>query len=344
MKKSLFFTLTLISMLLSSCVDPINIDPGAGEVQLVVDGTIVYDPADPLKTKPDTVKLTYSVPFTDNTTKVYENAAKVTVTELTTGFVDTLRFVSNGLYETQKLVPFVGGIYKLSITLPSGKQFEATSSIGRPPYFERFEARDTNVRNTNLPNGPIAEGAYINMFIYDSAGLGDSYRLKYYVKRKNDPNNPYVKEKPGTADRWVFFNQLANLWLLSESETVNSGILSTIDSYEKFDFLTTISINQTSDDRSRPAYYPGDSVMVEVQSITQDNLFFWVRLQQEGSIGNGGPFAGLIARPVSNVPSNIKGINTDTKALGWFSAGSRVVRKLGIPETFSFKQNQGFQP
>ena len=64
-------------------------------------------------------------------------------------------------------------------------------------------------------------------------------------------------------------------------------------------------------------YSPGDSIYVELHSISNEAFFFLneVRLQTDRP----GGFAELFASPLSNVPSNIVSTNEETDVLGFFT-------------------------
>jgi hypothetical protein len=172
----------------------------------------------------------------------------------------------------------------------------------------------------------------------DPAGLGDSYRLKYYVKRNPVASNPYlIKDGAG----WKYYNEVRNFNVVSESTAGENSPNAQIEIESTFNFPLRRSINLVEEQEGgtelKPSYYPGDSIKVEVYSITREQLFFYVRMLQELTNGTGGGFAGLFAEPVANVPSNIFPLNPQSKikALGWFGAAHKITRRTKMVD-FSF--------
>lgn len=311
----------ILSSAIVSCVDVVNLNPGGGLQQFVVDGSVTFNPLDPLKTKPDTVRLLYSVDYLDNTTRLYENNAIVTISSLD-GQRDTLRLINEkGAYVTKNLKTQIGGIYRLDVYLPNNDHFFAVTQINRLADFRRLYTVDT-VRTVG-PGGPIPAGGFVVLDAWDPAGLGDSYRFKFFVKRKPDPRNIYYIQE-GQDTSWRFFDSPDQLIVASESG--GGGDRSFIENEAPFVLPVAIAINTVVPvgERTKPAFFPGDQIRIEIFSISQDQLFFYSRLLNEVTKGSGGAFAGLFAEPVGNVPSNI--INADStsdkKALGWFGGAS----------------------
>lgn len=323
----------ILSSYLVSCVEPINIDAGSGESQIVVEGMVKYDPDDSLKIIKDTIKISRSVSYLDNTTKPFIDNAFVTVAD-NFGVVDTLLNIGSGNYLTQKLKPRIGGVYTLYFSV-SGESFTAQSSINRPAKFISLTTVDTT--RTVGPGGPLPAGGFVKMKALDPAGAGDSYRFKFYVKRVNNPNSFFYRRDGGGY--WRFYREVGNLVIASESGGGDDGNLG-FTTEAPFTLPIAIAPNLVENERKYPAYFPGDSIKVEIYSITQEQLFFYDRLISELTNGSGGGFSGLFATPVTNIPSNIVNTNPNgKKALGWFGAAS-IARRT----TVMLDYNPGNQP
>ncbi len=322
--KNINVLLLAICFLLYGCVEPIDVNTGSGEIQMVVDGTIVYDPNDPEKTIKDTILVSRSSAYLDNGSIPYVNDAFLTVTNIQTLRIDTLKFIGNGRYITQNLKPQIDSIYRLDILFSNGESYYAVSQVNRLCNFVSLTTVDT-VRTVG-PGGPIPAGGFVKLKAIDPAGAGDSYRLKYYVKRNPVADNPYYKT-PADA-QWKFFAEERNMTIVSESTDANNSPNSGFVQESEFNLPVRIRVNRVlgndGENNDLPNYYPGDSIKVGIYSITMDNLFFLYRVRQEVSNGGGGGFSGLFSKPVANVPTNLinKNPTSSKKALGWFGGAS----------------------
>ena len=335
----IFFLISTFAI--SSCVEKLDIDAGSGESQYVIEGNIVYDPLDPNKNIEDTIRITRSIGYLDNGAAPFVNNAKVYVIDSTNGsfLLDQCLSVGNGNYITQNLVPKPKGTYTLLVILPEGDTVFSQSKINRPCYFPKDSLFTTILtdesQGRNGPGGPLKSGwGYVEMRITDSAGLGDSYRLKYWVKRNPTVLNPYYV-KSGFFNGWMFLNQINNLVTASESTSGDNSPNALLPQQAVLNFPVQRSINTANrnfdddDLETLAAYYPGDSIRVEVYSITRENLFFYVRLKTELTNGTGGGFSGLFATPVTNVPSNIFPFgNSKVRVLGWFGSSHKVTQTI----------------
>lgn len=324
--KHIFVFISIISI--SSCVKEISIDTGVGEKQVVVYGLIVFNPNDPQKTIPDTIKLSMSVDYLNNESKSLINNALVIVRDSLLQSSDTLTLLKDGAYITNKLRPAIGGIYKLDVYLNNGEHLTSFTYINRLADFRRLYCVDTT-RSVG-PVGPIPAGGFVVLDAWDPAGQGDrgqgdNYRFKFFVKRKSNPNNPYFKKNPITD--WQYYYQPSNYVLASESA---GGNRNQIDKESPFALPILLSVMGVEEEllEDKPIYFPGDSIKVQILSITQENLFFYNRMVAELENGAGGGFSGLFAEPVANVTTNIEYVNSTKKALGWFGGASLAEKSV----------------
>ncbi len=329
----LYIFLFVAVAMISSCIDKIDINAGNGEPQYVIDASIVYDPLDPDKLIKDTIRITKSIGYLDNGEAPKVNDATVVIIDSTGGsfVVDTFKNVGNGNYISMTSKPQPLHSYIMLVRFSTGDTVISFSKINRPCITYGDSSLTTSVLNDESigrsgPGGPLKSGwGYVDMKIADPAGLGDSYRIKYYVKRNPVATNPYYAGSKGAAD-WTYYNNVNNLIVVSESNSADQSPNSQLEKEALFNFPVARSINVVEEDvQERPAYYPGDSIKAEVYSITRENLFFYVRLKTELTNGTGGGFSGLFATPVTNVPSNIFAYGkSNIKVLGWFGASHKV--------------------
>lgn len=333
-----------ISML-SSCIEKIDLDAGNGESQYVVNASIVYDPLDPDKLIKDTIRISKSIGYLNNGESPKVNDASIIIIDSTNGIfvIDSFKNVGNGNYISETLKPQPLHTYTMLIRFSTGDTVISVSRINRPCIIDPEKSLTTLVLNDESegrsgPGGPLKSGwGYVEMQIMDPAGLGDpafannplaygdSYRLKYYVKRNPVFSNPYFLES-GLFTGWKFYSEIKNLITVSESTNGDNSPNANLPAQVNFNFPVARSINVVEEDISeRPAYYPGDSIKVEVYSITRDNLFFYNRVKTEITNGSGGGLSGLFATPVTNVPTNIFPYGkSKIKVLGWFGASHKM--------------------
>jgi len=331
--------------MLGSCIEKIDLDAGNGESQYVVDASIVYDPLDPNKLIKDTIKISRSIGYLNNGESPKVNDAAIVIIDSTGGIfiIDSFKNIGNGNYVSETLKPQPLHTYIMLIRFATGDTAISVSRINRPCIINADSSLTTYVLNDDSegrsgPGGPLKSGwGYVEMQIVDPAGLGDpattsnllsfgdSYRLKYYVKRNPVSSNPYFIES-GNFTGWKYYSEIKNLITVSESTSADNSPNANLPGQVNFNFPVARSINVVEEDISiRPAFYPGDSIKVEVYTITRDNLFFYVRIKTEITNGSGGGLSGLFATPVTNVPSNIFAFGkSKLKVLGWFGASHKI--------------------
>jgi hypothetical protein len=277
----------LVVITLSSCEDVVKIEVPPGESQLVVDAFIDD------RRQTQTIRLTKTSPYFDNSPSPAATGAKVVVKDMILGLEYNFEDTDNDGNYTWTPAVFdticrVGFPYKLTIEY-NGETFTAESYVGRPAILD-------SISNSFRKRTFGREGQFIDLYAYDQPGKGDCYWLKAYVNGKflNSPNDLR------TAYDMAF-----------DPQSPDGGL-----------FITPIREFMNSS-----AFEIGDSVKVEIHSITVQTLFYWNLVANE--LGN----SGLFATPPSNVPTNIENTNKDseTKAVGWFNTsstveGSRIVK------------------
>jgi hypothetical protein len=292
MRTSFFSPGTLLPLLLwlgvvfalVGCEDVINLKVETGPQQLVVDGWLTNQPG------PQQVRLTLSDGYFSNRVPQPALGAEVTVTD-NLGKIFQFKDPQNkGLYEwvpaPGDTLGRVGSTYTLRVKY-QGEQYFATTAIRPVPVIDSlvYQAEKLPFRP---PNGP-REGFFAEFFARDFVGVGDCYwikALKGGVLYADDPENITLAFdaafSPGSvSDGSVFILPLRR----------------------------SININQLSS--------AGDTLGVELHSITQEAYFFLQQVRQES--GNGGIFA----VPPSNIISNIRNVKPGgAPALGYFGASA----------------------
>lgn len=276
--------------LLSGCETVIDADLNEGPTQLSVDGTITDQPG------PQTIRLTQTAAYFDNSPPTTAAGATVTVTDdlgKRFAFTDS---DNDGYYVWQPGVKDTLGrvsrTYSLSITF-QGETYRASAKMNRVPAVDSLIFRKEKIN----PLSPT-EGYRAEFYARDFVGATDYYRVRYF-------RNGTLQNKPRDIIT------LKNASFPGSSDT--DGLI--------FIRLFRQAINPDS------LYAMNDSVKVEVQSLTLEAFDFWQQLSQQ--ITNGG----LFATPPANVPTNIINTNaTGKKATGFFVASAVRSRTVRVEE------------
>ena len=168
------------------------------EISLVLDNnnpTLVIDASVTDQTGPYFVQLSLSTPVTNSTNIVGVNNARVIITDQT-GIKDSLLFVSNGLYKTQKIKGIEGGTYNLEVIVDQ-KKYTASATMPKKVNLDSLRI------NTFPFNGEIN---YSIIPVYtEPIVIGNSYRFIQKINDTLDPtfhvfddnlNNGKVNQRP----------------------------------------------------------------------------------------------------------------------------------------------------
>ena len=266
MKKLLPYFVLLI--FLASCEDVIDVTLESGPTQVVVDAWLTDE------MKPQTIRLTFSQDYLDNSFPAIIDNADVVV-ESDNGNEYNFEYSSDGKYVwvpgPGESIGEVGDNYTLNISY-NGENYTASSSMNRVPVIDSIfqEFRDDEVF--------LDDGIYCNFFARDFVGEGDTYWIKTF---KND----------------TFLNKAAEF---------NIAYDAAFDSGSEVDgliFITPIRefANATDDDGIPVAWTPGDKIRVEIHSITNTSFDYLETLRDQLLNGGNGIFTEPLANPVGNI-------------------------------------------
>ncbi len=277
------------AVFLTGCEDAIDIKTETGPAELVVDGWITN------KTGPQTIKLTLSAAYFNNSPARPALGAEVSVTDDKGTVYQFMDEKGKGIYRwTPKsdtvALGRIGGKYALQIRY-DGEEYAATSEIKRVPKIDSLVYEEESFP-INPPKGP-KDGYLAQFYARDFVGLGDTYWIKALKSGKlygTDPNDISLvfdaSFSPGSpSDGLVFIQPLRQ----------------------------SINVNKL--------FSAGDTVGVELHSITLESYYFLFQVRQETTNG------GIFAVPPANIPTNIQNLKPNgKKALGFFgtSAVSRA--------------------
>lgn len=278
--KNVFLSVAVISMF-SSCEDVIDLELRDGVEQLVVDAWLTNE------NKTQEIKLSLSQPYFDNSAPKAALGATVIVFDedsVAYRFVDENK---DGVYtynEKQHQQPFnqTGKNYALYVKY-NNEEFYSLSKLSRVPTidsinYEYFEF-PVQVNDTIPRTGYLAQ-----FYAKDFIGLADTYWVRFRKNNKliNKPSSISIAYdggfSPGSQSDGLTF-------ILPLRQSINDGL-----------------------------YQHGDSVTVELYSITNEAYMFLFQVRQESTN------AGIFATPPANIPSNMFNLNTKStkKAIGFF--------------------------
>jgi Domain of unknown function (DUF4249) len=306
MKKLLYIGLTLFSssFILTSCETEIDPDLQKAENVLAVEAWINNKPGTQV------INLTMTQSYFDNSLPPGVSGATVTVRNLTSGRVFSFNeTTSKGVYawnpaSTSDLIGTSGDEFQLSI-LDKGESYESFSKMGRVP------AIDSITFTYEEESSFFPESYNAEFWATDPVGTGDTYWIKAI---KNDT----LLNKPGEINLAfdAGFSAGSNFDGRQFIPPIRSGI-------NPFD--------QDEDDNFLSPYDPGDSLYVEIHSITLSTFDYLTQVRTQTDRPGG--FGELFSTPLANVSTNIKNTNTNgKKVVGFFNvaavsgAGKKLVK------------------
>ncbi|WP_229203421.1 DUF4249 domain-containing protein [Dyadobacter jejuensis] len=274
-------------LLLTGCEDIIDLNVDSGPSQLVVDGWITNQPG------VQQISLSLSAPYFNNGPATPVTNASVLVEDNEGNVYEFLDVDQDGIYEwgtAQDTLGRIGRTYLLTITT-DGEVYTADTEIRRVPQVDSVVYQKETLP-IDPDNGP-KEGYIAQFYARDFVGEGDNYWIKPVVDGQARVDRP------------------SNISIAYDA-AFNAGAPS-----DGLIFILPLRQSITTDS----LYSAGNSVGVELHSITNEAFEFLKQVQQQASNG------GLFATPVQNIFSNVVNSNPNgPKALGFFGA-SAVSRK-----------------
>ncbi|MCS6832478.1 MAG: DUF4249 domain-containing protein, partial [Flammeovirgaceae bacterium] len=260
--RSYFLFLAVVSSFLSSCEDLVDVKIEEGKSQLAVDAVLTNKPI------PQVIKLTKTIGYFNNKFAPPVLNATVIVTDNEGKRYEFTDPDKDGRYtwtpKQGEVFGEIGKTYQLYINA-EGEEYEAYSQMRRIPridsiYLERRKARPA----LNEPAGIYAE-----LFVRDLKGPGDCYWIRTY---KNG----------------IFLNKPQEIGLSYD------GAFSAGTAFDGLTFIRPVRefINPVRDEKDpadQAPYNIGDSIYVDLLSITPEMWFYMLNLQEQ--LQNGGLFA-----------------------------------------------------
>ena len=291
----IFIAVMIASVILSSCEDVIHPELQKAEPVLVVEAWLNNKPGDQV------INLMKTQSYFDNTTPPGVSGAIVTVQD-SEGEVMTFTEDVNqkGSYRWSPSVAggsfgTIGRDYKLTVVV-GGETFVSVSSMGRVPVIDSITFKFEEKSSFYPKNSYTAE-----FWARDPQGTGDTYWIR---TTKND----------------TLLNKPQEISLAFDAGFSQGG------SFDGITFIPPIrtSINPNNTDSNKKPlspYSPGDSVYVEIQSISiaTFNYLNEVAIQTNRP----GGFGQLFSAPPSNVSTNVFNSNEKgSKVVGFFNTAA----------------------
>ena len=282
----------------SGCTDVIDVDLEEGADQLVVDAWINN------QAKTQTIRLRMTSPYFDSAPSPAVLGATVEVSDgngNTFSFVDT-QGEGNYNWEPAPGTTFgeIGQDYTLRITV-DGQEYSSTSSMNRivpvDSLTQEFEEAELG--------GP--EGIYTEFFARDPLGRNDCYWIKTFKNGQflNKPGEINIAYDAGFSAG----SEVDGLIFIPPIRDATNRLPDTAD--------------DAVDNSDVAPWAVGDSMYVELHSITVAAFDFLEQARTQMTLGD----AGIFAEPLSNIPTNIVSPASGNDAVGFFCVSA--VTSLG---------------
>jgi hypothetical protein len=261
------FSLCLMLLILSSCQDIVSVTPGQSDTRLSVDAFLTNQPGN------QTIRLRFTPPYTDPSPAPPVSGAAVSVND---DRGNTYRFTEQGstgdyTWQPSPAIPtlaIIGANYTLNIVY-QGQSYQSTSRLNPTTPIDSisYEFRDDQLGKD--------KGYWAVLNAFDRPEKGNTYWIRTYKNGK-------------------YLNRPSEINLAYDAGFKNSGVNNQA-------FIVPIAEGINPDDTGRtPAYKIGDSLRVEIWSLTEDAYDYLAQAQRE--MTNGGLFATI----PSNVTTNVR--------------------------------------
>jgi len=296
--KKIAYIITIFAAALfsfTSCETEINPELEYAESLIAVEGWINNKPG------AQVIKVMLTQSYFDNSLPPGVSGASVKVLNITSGKTYSFDEASDGSGNyvwtpatNADRIGVPGDEFRLLIEA-KGEAFEALSRMGRVPPIDSITFKFQE-ENAFQPDSYIAE-----FWAKDPEGAGDTYWIR---TTKNDT----LLNRPG------------------EINIAYDAGFSKAANFDGLQFFPPIryAINpseQDSNDKELSPYDPGDSIYVEINSLTEDSFTYLNQVITETDRPGG--FSELFAAPLANVSTNINNVNENgKKAVGFFNVAA----------------------
>jgi hypothetical protein len=227
--------LILLTGLLNSCTDVIDVNVPNGGARLVVDASIKWQKGTTGKTQ--TINLRKSTAFFDKNPDVPVTGASVTVTKENDGSIFVFADQNNGSYTATDFAPELNASYSLKI-LYNGNSYTATETLIAAPVINRVE---------QTIEGSDGDTEIVLQVFFDDPGAVKNYYLGEFT-----PSNLPFPSLAVISDKFSDGNEN---YIESDNENYVAGVTVGINVYgisrRYYDYLN-ILIQQSGSDEGGP--------------------------------------------------------------------------------------------
>ncbi len=236
-KMNFIYFITLISIILVSCEEVIDIDLNSSASQIVIEGVVTDKPG------PYEVKISKTVDFYSPSSYPQVSGATVIIQD-DAGNHETLEEIEPGLYRTDTLQGVVGRTYTLSVNI-DGKEYLAKSTMIEPLKIDSlsYEYADFGFGG----GGPPKKGFYLlHCFFNDRPEIHDYAVLRVF---KNDTilDRNFLYDGKFTDGNKVDFNRFGGRFDKGDNIRVELVTMSDVN----FEYVSTLN-NVIADEAKGP--------------------------------------------------------------------------------------------
>ncbi len=251
------------------------------------------------KNEPQIIRLNKTLPYFDNSEFPGITGADIRITDNENNeYVFIESETTEGEYtwtppSDSETFGKIGNQYTLTISYEN-TILEAASTMNRVPEIDSISFRFEE-GNSFFPDSYFAQ-----VYAVDPLGPGDTYWIKAYK------NGVYLN-KPSEIN--IAYDAAFSAGSVVDGITFIQPIRDGINPFE-----------QDENDEFLSPYAPGDSVYVEIHSIS--NFAFYYLTQVRVQIDRPGGFAELFATPLSNVVTNVVDVTNNQPLIGFFNVAA----------------------
>ena len=288
--KTIILLLVAIQLIFSSCEDEITPTLEEAPAIVAIDAWINNKP------EPQVINVARTQPFFDNSLPPGVSGAIVQVIDENSKVFDFIETAAGEYTWTPAEGETFGEIglqYGLNIEV-DGVTYNALSELNPVPPVDSitftFEEAD----------GPFPEGFFAEFWARDLLGAGDTYWIRTF-------KNGVFQGKPDEIN------------IAFDAGFSSGGNIDNIIFIAPIRFGVNSFEEDENGDLLAP-FLPGDSIFVELNSITNEAFFFLSEVEIQTDRPGG--FAELFATPLSNVPTNIISSDESEEVVGFFNVSA----------------------
>jgi hypothetical protein len=337
--------LSLISILLGSCIDPFSIPVSQTQVQLVVEGMITDQPG------PYTVKLFKTKPINDQISNSLDVTGAVVEIVDNDGVSEKLKEIAPGNYATSAtgMQGTIGKTYTLKITTPEGTQYasepEPLVAVGdiRKLYNEFDIVEPIPPKYALTTNNGFQ--IYVDADVLPEQGGRVRWRTTKTFEIRTYPaqRQKYVALRSGAVvlqpdppecSGWTYTTQKGLQDVKGKCDCCECWITdySSVPILSNQNFVTDNAQLKVPIDfipASRRIFNQKCYILVEQMSISENVYNFWEKISKQKKTSSD-----LFQTPLPNTRGNINAISPNAiPALGIFSASAIKIKTMTISRT-----------